>query len=344
MATNNQVPTALSRGPCHPLSIKKVYPYIRLLLLCILVGLAGCSEENHPYFQGYVEGEYLLVSSPLAGKLETLSASRGKSVARNTPLFSLDQTFEQAAVSEAEQGLHRAENRLADITKGMRPSELAAIEAKLQQREAAYDLSKMEYDRREKLFRSKVIAKEVLDRTRTEMKRNAAAVSQLKAELETAHLGARPDEIEAARFEMEAARSRLTQARWKLDQKTQAAPEAGLIFDTFYVQGEFVPAGYPVVSILPPGNIKIRFFVPEKKVSSLAPGQKIWIRFDGAHEIYSADISFISPRAEYTPPIIYSRETRSKLVFMIEAGIAPENAVGLHPGQPVDVSLEKPDA
>ena len=319
-----------------------------LLFLCLLVLtlslLPGCTREQEKFFQGYVEGEYLQVSSPIAGTLETLSVSRGSRVNKDAPLFTLEQSFEMAAVQEAEQGVRRAENRLADITKGLRPSELEALEAQLKQAQAAYDLSKLEFERREKLYKAKVIAKEILDRTRTEMERNSAAVAQLKAELETGNLGARPDEIEAAKAELEAQKSKLAQARWQLAQKTRFVPEQSLVADSFYVAGEFVPAGYPVVSLLPPGNVKIRFFVPEEKLGGLSMGQRVWVSLDGTEKIYPADISFISPQAEYTPPVIYSRETRTQLVFMVEAATRPEDAVSLHPGQPVDVRLEPADA
>jgi HlyD family secretion protein len=262
----------------------------------------------------------------------------------NNPLFTLDQTLETAAVAEAEQGLHRAENHFANITKGLRPSEIQAIEAKLEQAKATYNLTKIEYKRREQLLEQKVIAKEVLDRTRTEMERGTAAVAQLNAELETAQLGARPDEVKTARAEIEAARQRLTQARWSLDQKKQTAPQNGRVFDTFYVEGEFIPAAHPVVSILPPGNIKIRFFVPEDRLASLEIGQKVFVQVDGTGKIYQAAASYISPQAEYTPPVIYSRESRSKLVFMVEATLTDTDASIFHPGQPADVSLEMPNA
>lgn len=345
MTVYMQIPNSRYQGTILSLTfIQYSMPCLHLFLLLLLVSLTGCREETQPYFQGYIEGEFLLISSPLAGKLEVLSVSRGEQVNTATQLFTLEQALEQAAVVEAEQGVRRSENRLADISKGLRPSELAALEAQLKQAEAAYDLSVIELERRQKLLETKVIAKEVLDRTRTELERNSAVVSQIKAELETARLGARPDEIEAARAELSASRSKLSQAKWKVEQKAQFAPESGLVFDTFYVTGEFVPAGYPVVSLLPPGNVKIRFFVSEKKISTLSTGQKVWFSLDGTQKINAAEITYISPRAEYTPPVIYSRESRSKLVFMIEAKISPKDAMDLHPGQPVDVSLEMPDA
>lgn len=312
------------------------------LLLCVLGSTTGCAPDSPGTFQGYVEGEYQLISSPLAGQLQALSVSRGMTVAAGAPLFTLEQQSEAAAVSEAEQVLRRAENTLANLGKGLRPSEIAAVKARLAQADAVAKLAGQELVRREKLFSQNAISREVLDQARKEMATSVAAVDQLTAELRTAGLGARPDEILAARADVKAAGDRLEQARWRGEQKTQKAVSAGYVFDTFYVPGEFVPAGYPVVSILPPGNIKIRFFVPETVVGSLGAGQQVSVSFDGAAKMYRGTISYLSPQAEYTPPIIYSRDTRAKLVFMVEAKIAPDQAVDLHPGQPVDVKLETP--
>lgn len=313
------------------------------LLLCVLCITTGCAHDSPGSFQGYVEGEYQLISSPLAGQLQALSVSRGMTVTAGGPLFTLEQQSEAAAVSEAEQALRRAENTLVDLGKGLRPSEIAAVKARLAQAEAAAKLAGQELARREKLFLQNAISREELDRARKEKESSVAAVAQLTAELRTAGLGARPDEILAARADVKAAGDRLEQARWRVEQKTQKAPTAGYVFDTFYVAGEFVPAGYPVVSILPPGNIKIRFFVPETVVGTLAADQQVSVAFDGAAKMYRGTISYISPQAEYTPPIIYSRETRTKLVFLVEAKIAPDQAIDLHPGQPVDVKLETPN-
>lgn len=270
--------------------------------LFILI-LSGCGEQQPNSYQGYVEGEYLLVSSPIGGRLESLSVARGMTVAADHPLFALDRTVETAAEAEAKQQLHQAENRLADISKGLRPSEIDVIKAQREQARATFDLAKREYARRELLLQQKAIAKEELDRTRTEMERSGAVIAQLDAELETARLGARPDALAAARAEVEAAGQRLAQAAWSLEQKTQTAPRGGLVFDTFYTEGEFVPAAYPVVSLLPPGNVSIRFFVPEPVVGTLKPGQNVSISFDGAQKPVPAAISYISPQAEYTPPI-----------------------------------------
>ena len=306
-----------------------------VLLGIILCG--GCSETGKNTFQGYVEGEFVYVASPLGGQLEVLSVRRGQTVKVDDPLFQLDKDSETAAVHESLERLRQMQNRLADLQKGKRPSEIAALEARLKEAEAALQLSEETLKRREKLYREGSISMEDLDRARTTQERDAARVREVKADLETARLGGRADEIKAIRAEVQAAAARVEQARWNLDQKFQAAPRQGLVFDTLFRVGEWVPAGRPVVVLLPPENIKVRFFVPEKVVGSLAVGELGLVSFDSGGPPTAATISFISPEAEYTPPVIYSSQSRAKLVFMVEARPEPGAADRLHPGQPVDV-------
>ena len=147
------------------------------------------------------------------------------------------------------------------------------------------------------------------------------------------------EQLDAAKTERDRAQVALDQARWQLEQKGVAAPAAGLVDDTYFRVGEWVPAGSPVVSILPPQNRIVRFFVPEARVATLKPGQAVQVWRDGVDAPVQATISFIAPRAEYTPPVIYSQEARAKLVFLVEARPAPADAQALHPGQPVDVAI-----
>lgn len=315
---------------------------VLILAFCLLI--SGCSENRQDYYQGYVEGEYAYIASPLGGQLETLSVKRGDRVEAGTILFSLDASVEAAANAEAQQQLHKAESRLADLVKGLRPSEIAAIEARRSQAATTNDLARKEYERRRELFRDKAVAQEAVDRAKAEMEQSAALIAQLDAELVTAQLGARPDQIDSARAEVKAAQERLIQTEWALGQKQQHAVAAGLVQDTFYVKGEFVPPAYPVVSILPPANIKVRFFVPETVVGTIKAGQKVTIDFDGAPKTYQGTVSFISPQAEYTPPVIYSRKSRGHLVYMIEATLSDSDAAQLNPGQPVDVRLARGNA
>ncbi len=165
-------------------------------------------------------------------------------------------------------------------------------------------------------------------------------VAQLKADLETGRLGSRTDQIAAAEANVRANEAELAKANWDLSQKTQVAPQAGLVYDILFYEGEWVPAGKPVVSLLPPANVKVRAFVPEALIADVQPGQELRVSVDGVASPFRGKVTYIAPQAEYTPPVIYSRESRTKLVLMIELRFDPQDAAKLHPGQPVDVYLK----
>jgi HlyD family secretion protein len=302
--------------------------------------LAACSGPEPSSFQGYAEGEYVRVAAPYAGRLESLSVQRGATVAKGAPLFALEQENEAAGRSEAEARLKTAQARLANLLTGRRAPELEAIAAEEAQAKAAQSLSRSQLQRQEKLFAAGFIGKEMLDQARTLAEKDAQRVKQAQAQLQTAHLPARPEEIHAAERDVDAAKAALAQADWRLGQKTVAAPVAGLVQDTIFVAGEWVPAGSPVVSLLPPQNIKLRFFLPEEKLGTVKAGQAVSVSCDGCGAPIPAKISYIATGPEYTPPIIYSKDSRAKLVFLIEARTSPADAERLHPGQPVDVRLK----
>jgi len=144
---------------------------------------------------------------------------------------------------------------------------------------------------------------------------------------------------DADQSQVDAQSAALDKARWSFDQKQQYAPANGLVQDTLYRQGEWVAAGNPVVELLPPANLKVRFFVPQAALPRIKPGQTVGVTFDGGRHANSATVNYISTQAEFTPPVIYSRENRAKLMFMIEAKFSPADADDLRPGQPVDVRV-----
>jgi HlyD family secretion protein len=310
-----------------------------LLVLATAATFAGCGPRPDDPLQGYAEGEYVRVASPIAGQLARLSVARGATVKGGDPLFALEQENEVAARREAEERLRQSEAQYKNLLTGKRPEEIDAIRAQLAQAEATLRLSEANLLRQEELVRASFISKEAADTARSTRDRDRERVSELKAQLATARLAARPDEIKAAQATAAAARAALAQAAWRLEQKSLRAPQDALVADTLYVIGEWVPAGSPVVSLLPPTNIKVRFFVPETILGSLAVGQKIVLRCDGCGDPVAAPITYIAPQAEYTPPVIYSKENRAKLVFLVEARPEPADAVKLHPGQPVEVRL-----
>jgi HlyD family secretion protein len=309
------------------------------LIVVASCALVACGNSSPPGYPGYVEADYVRVAAPLSGSLARLSVNRGDEVAANAPLFVLESAQETAARAEAESRVRQAEATLADLEKARRPPEIDAVRAQLAQAEAALRQSDNDLTRTQKLVADKFLPMQQLDSATAKRDSDRARIAELRAQLALANLPARTDAIAAARAEAKAASDALAQAQWRLDQKTQTAPVAGIVYDTLYRPGEWVAAGAPVVSLLPPGNVKIRFYVPEPTLATIRRGTAVTVRCDGCGAPIVARIAFIAPQAEYTPPVIYSRENRSKLVFLVEARPEAPNP-GLHPGLPVEVTVD----
>lgn len=308
------------------------------LLVCMSL-LGGCGEPEPPVFQGYVEGEYVYLASARAGRLETLLTERGKTVDKNALLFELEAEHERQVLRQAEEEHLSATAQLNDMKTGKRPEEVAMATAQLDQARADALNALTMLQRNETLIRKGGVSRKELDDSRAAAQAATARVAELTSQLDVYRLPAREQQIKAQQAVVSAAEARVAQNRWEVAQKRLHAPAKSLVYDTLFREGEWVPAGSPVVQLLPPENMKIRFFVPETLIGVLQTGQSVSVRLDGRPEPLRAVISYIAPNAEYTPPIIYSNETRSKLVFMVEARPEQDMASGLHPGQPVSVSL-----
>lgn len=311
----------------------------QLIPLAVAALLAACGDKEPPSLQGYVEGEYVRVAAPFAGTLVALDAQRGTQVQPGAPLFALEAESEDAAKREAQERLRKALAQVEDLKKGKRPTEIASVNAQLSQAEVAARLSEREWQRQLDLVSKGFVSQSRADEAKAARDSDRMKVQQMQNDVATMQSGTRPDEIRAAEAEAAAARESLAQADWKLRQKSVTATVAGTVSDTLFTRGEFVPAGSPVVSILPATNVKVRFFVPEPKLGSIKVGQKVSLACDGCGKPIDASVSFIAPQAEFTPPVIYSKDNRAKLVFLVEAKPAAQDATRLHPGQPVDVKL-----
>ena len=311
-----------------------------IALVAASVAIAGCSGHNTSVFQGYVEGEYVYLASPIGGRLERLLARRGETVTQGAPLAELETQQEAAANQQAAAQQRASEARLADLRLGKRKPELEVASAQLVEARAQEEQAAQQLKRDEAQFAAGGIARGQLDDSRANHAVKAARLKELAGQLDVARLPARADEIRAQDAQVAASRAALSASAWRLDQMRIAAPSAGLVADTFYREGEWVPAGSPVVRMLPPINVKVRFFVPETEAGALRTGRGVVIRCDGCAAEVQARVDFISDSPEYTPPVIYSNDTRAKLVFMAEARPSGEHLQQLRPGQPVTVTLE----
>jgi HlyD family secretion protein len=323
------------RSPEHvAASCRPIRFAVPLALLALLFG--GCGRSNPTRWQGYLEAEFIYVASPLSGQLQTLAVQKGERVEAHRVLFSIDGAPELATQRQAAAQVKAAEARLEDLRKGSRPTELEALEAQVEQARVGAELARIDFERIQTLRQTNVVAESEYDRARLTQERAQRSLDQLAAQLATARLGGRPDLIAAAEAEVGSAQAAKTRADWAVDQKSQSAPRNALVHDTLYRPGEFVPAGIPVVSLLAPELMKVRFFVSEAEFGGIKAGEAVQVAITGRAPL-TATIRYLSPQPEYTPPVLYNRENRSKLVFMVEASFQANDAADLHPGQPVDV-------
>jgi HlyD family secretion protein len=316
-------------------------PLLRTSLAAALAALAlgACNRAPDDRFTGYAEADLVYVSAPAAGVLQALGTERGARVKAGAELFRLDADVEVLSRAEAAAQLAQAQAQAANLRKGKRPAEIAAVEQQLVQARANLDASRATLARNVELVARGFVTANRLDELRSNEERDAARVRELEAQLAVAKSPARADEIAAAEAQAQAARATLAQGDWREGQKRQTAPVAALVYDVLYRVGERVPANAPVMALLPDDALKLRFYVPQGKLAALRVGERVGVGCDGCPAGMQARVTFVSPQAEYTPPVIYSNENRSKLVFLVEARPEGDARSVLKPGQPLDVRL-----
>ena len=318
----------------------------RLPLIVAVLALAGAgawwwAAHRAPgpvAWQGYAEADYVKVGPTQQGLLVAVSVRRGDIVSVGTPLFAQDDTQEHAARDQAARQLKQAEEQLANLQASGKATEIRQAGANLADARATLVRVQGDRERAEQLLRSGNATVQSVDQLRADDRSAQAKVQAAEAALAQlqAPLG-RDREIKAQAAAVDAARAALAMADWRLDQRRVAAPVAGRVADVLARAGETMAAGAPVVSLLPPENILVRFFVPETDLASVHPGDQVALICDRCPPDLAASISFISPQAEYTPPVIYSEASRAKLVYLVEARPKPDQATLINPGQPIEV-------
>ena len=321
------------------MNVRKIALLVVIVAVVATIVYKATLPKDDGAFYGYVEGDYTRLAPREGGTLKELRVKRGDDIAAGTVVAVLDPEDEPARLAEAKARLAQTEATLANLRKGKRTPEIDALIAQRAQAQASYAFSRSQYHRQSQLPKGQVVTEEKLDQTKANMDRDKARTAELDAQIAFARMAARDDEVDAAEADVAAARAQVRQAEWRVAQRTLIAPVDARVVDTLFVTGEYVAAGTPVVSMLAPADKKIRFFVPETALSRIRIGQKLIVACDGCAKDIGAAVAFVAPEAEFTPPVIYSRESRSKLVFMIEA--RPGRPAGLHPGQPVEIRLEK---
>ncbi|POR53974.1 HlyD family secretion protein [Bosea psychrotolerans] len=304
----------------------------------IAASFSACGADS-VRIAGYVEGEYVRLGPIDTARIEQILVRRGDRVEAGKIVAGLETTDARNAVSESEARLVQAQAQLENLRSGKRPEEIAVIAASLASAKAQEREADRALDRRQDLFRRGVSTQADLDQALTARDVASARVREIAANLDVARLAARAEEIKASENQVEQAKSALAQARWRLSQRQLVMPSAGRISDVLRRVGELAGPSAPVLLMLPDDAAKLMLYVPETRISGVTTGMRLDVRCDGCAPGLTATVTYVSPEPEFTPPVIYSAQTRQKLVYLVEARPDGGPQSALQPGQIVDVML-----
>ncbi len=306
-------------------------PWSRIFWLCLTVTLPGCSQTApDPPYIGYVEAQWHYVAAPAAGWITSRPATKGTELEAGDLLFELEQTAQETSLAAAEGQLQRAQADARNLATGARKEEIEALEARLAEARARLALATDERERNRPL-----VARGLESELQGERVEAPGRPWWPPRSGKLSWPAARPAQREAAAAAVAIARAELAGAHYELGLRRVTARLAGRVEDEFLDVGEYATAGAPVLAMLPRDGLKVRFFVPQAELPGLALGHRVSVSADGLEQPVSVPISYIAPDAEFTPPVIYSREARAKLVFLVEAALPA--GTQLPPGLPVEV-------
>lgn len=302
----------------------------------LLALVPGLGPAPAPSWNGYVEADYVYVGAPSAGTIETVVAREGQPIKAGEVLFILDSRQQQAALRAAEARVEAARANADNLATGSRDAEIDVIRANLEKANADLALAQSQSTRSDTLLAEGLVSQAKADQDRATLRSATAQVSQLEAQLRVAELPARDPQRVAAEATLVAAEADADKAREDLADRTVLAPSDGRVERLYFSGGELAPAGTPVVALQPADALKVKFYLAEADRPDFVLGEVLKISCDGCGAGLSATVSFFASDPQFTPPVIYSRDERSRLTFLTEATLAEGSAP--HPGQPVTIA------
>ena len=309
---------------------------VMAFLTGLLALVPGMGPAPAPSWNGYVEADYVYVGAPSGGTIETVVAREGQVVAAGEVLFVLDSRQQQAVLRAAEARVEAARANAENLATGSRDAEIDVFRANVDKANADLALAQSQSQRSDKLLAEGLVPQAKADQDRATLRSAEAQVNQLEAQLRVAELPARDPQRVAAEATLVAAEADADKAREDLADRTVRAPQDGRVERLYFSGGELAPTGTPVVALQPADGLKVKFYLAEADRPDFALGETLNISCDGCADDLHATISFFASDPQFTPPVIYSRDERSRLTFLAEATLA-DGAV-LHPGQPVTVA------
>jgi HlyD family secretion protein len=300
---------------------------IAIVAAAILVWELFGPKPRSAYLSGYIVGDNLDLAAPVSGTLESVSLVDGQRVSAGQSAFRIAPATLAAQGEQANANIEANQTQISTADANLRQA-LADVAAN----QAAALNARENLARLESVKRDDPAAV-----ASTDIDKASAALRQANANVLAAEKAAdaRRAQIAQAKAQTEQAIGGKRNVDIQVSQLSPVVPTEGRVDQVYFQVGEWVPANQAIVSIIPDRKVKVRFFVPEGQVSNYRPGQKVSFSCDGCARGLTARIGYVSPDPEFTPPIIFSRDSRARMVFMVEA--YPADPAKLSPGLPVEV-------
>lgn len=304
-------------------------------MVCIFT-LAGC-EDYKDSTKGYIEDEYIYLSTGYSSEIKSIDINKGNKVKVGDILFKVDDYTLRKTGEKLERDKNYEEAILRNMEKGIRKSEREIIKLDMDRLESEIVKAESTLERKKKLRDKGFLSKEDIETEELNLVIKKNNLKKIMAELNNKILPARVDELIAQKIKIEKINIDIENNKYDISQTEVKSPVAGIIHDILRKKGELASIGNPVLIIVPDGSKKIKFYINRKRLYKLNINDSILVRVNDINKDHDAIIDYVSPKPEYTPPMLYD-DKNDTLVYLIEAKFRDKN-IDLPAGTPVEITL-----
>lgn len=314
------------------------------LAVVIVVGLlvryefSAGEKSDSLVLYGNVDIREVELAFRVPGRLAAVHFDEGDKVEQGQLVAEIDAEPYREALAVAAARVEQAEANLAKLKAGSRPQEVERARSAVREAQAANDNAVRDFNRQQGLAASGASSEKILDAARARREETAAKLASAKEALALAEEGFRAEDIAAAHAALSAATAARAQAETRLDDTRLLAPSDGTLIARTREPGSMLAAGTPVYSLSLRDPLYVRAYVDEPHLGRLAPGTTVSVSTDSSDKVYTGQIGFISPRAEFTPKSVETTALRTDLVYRLRIVVTDADE-GLRQGMPVTVRV-----
>ncbi len=307
-----------------------------LLTILALVLAAGCSRHNNkPSGSGTIECTEVDIAPQVSGKILVLVPQEGDAVKAGDLIAKLDSTDYELKRNEADAAVAVARAQLALLLAGNRQEDIERAREQVHESKATAEAAVADLRRIEAVFKTGAATRKQMDDAKTQVERTQATLAAGEQNLAKLVKGTRVEEIKLAETQVAQAAAKLASTAKTVADCTVTSTVGGVVTTRIREEGEFVPAGSPLVTISHMDDVWLAVYVPEAALGGVKLGQPAQVRIDGHHDFYDGKVTYISPTAEFTPRNVQTPDERAKLVYRVKITLPNKDGI-FKPGMPAD--------